>query len=66
MTKVANSKSLVDQIIDAWFAELEGISEFDASTIERLKHLASRGVLTKPAQVTKAIEVISEVQNETH
>ena len=66
MTKVASSKSLVDQIIGAWFAELEGISEFDASTIERLKHLASRGALRKPAQVIKAIKIVSEVQNETH
>jgi hypothetical protein len=60
------NKSIVDQIMDAWFAELENTKEFDASTVERLKHLASRRTLKKPAQVTKAIKVVSEVQDETH
>jgi len=59
MTKTVSSKSLVDQIIDAWLAELEGTSEFDTSTIERLKHLASSGTLKKPVQVTKAVRVVS-------
>lgn len=66
MAKEITNKSIVDQIMEVWFAELENTKEFDASTIERLKHLASRGTLKKPAQVTKAIKVVSEVQDETH
>ncbi len=58
MIKVASSKSLVDQIMKVWFAELESTKEFDVSTIERLKHLASSGTLKKPAQVTKAVKVV--------
>ena len=59
MTEAVGSKPLVDQIIDAWFAGLEDTNEFDASTIESLKHLASSGTLKKPAQVKKAILVVS-------
>jgi hypothetical protein len=66
MTKEITNKSIVDQILEVWFAELENTREFDASTIERLKHLASSGALKKPAQVKKATKVIPEVQNETH
>lgn len=65
MPETTNSKSLVEQIINAWFAELEGAEEFDASAIERLKDLASTKALRKPAQVTKAIKVVPEVQDET-
>jgi hypothetical protein len=66
MVEEMANRSIVDQVMDAWFAELENTKEFDASTIERLKHLASRGTLKKPAQVTKAIKVVSEGQDETH
>jgi len=59
MTKETSNKSLVDQTIDAWFVELESRKEFDAPTIERLKHLASSGTLKKPAQLKKVI-VVSE------
>jgi hypothetical protein len=65
MTEATSSKSLVEQIINAWFAELENAEEFDASTIGQLKNLASAKALRKPTQVTKAIKVIPEVQDET-
>jgi hypothetical protein len=66
MKRAVRGKSLVDQIIDTWFAELEDAQEFDASTIGRLRRLASSGTLRKPTQVTKAIKVALEVQDETH
>jgi len=65
MTRAAISKSLVDQIIGAWFEGLEGADEFDDSTIDQLKKLASGGTIRKPAQVIKAIKVLPEVQDET-
>jgi hypothetical protein len=61
----ANGKSLVDQILDAWFAELESAEEFDGSAIAQLRELASSGAIKKPAQVTEAVKVIPEVQDET-
>jgi len=66
MTKAVGSKPLVDQIIDAWFERLRGMQEFDALTIERLEHLASRRALRKPVQVMAAIKVVSGGPNETH
>jgi hypothetical protein len=63
MAKEMTDKSIVDQIIEVWFAELESTKEFDASTIGRLKHLASSRTLKKHAQVTKAIKKLySEMQ----
>jgi len=62
MTKEATKKSLVDQIMDAWFAELESTKEFDALSIERLKDLASSGTLKKPAQVKKVIVVSGDTK----
>jgi len=62
MAKEATKKSLVDQIMDAWFAELEGAKEFDALTIEGLKHLASSGTLKKPAQVKKVVLVSGDAK----
>jgi hypothetical protein len=47
--------SLVEQILDDMFSKIEGHEEFDAQTIERLKHLAAGGDLHKPIEVAKAI-----------
>lgn len=58
MAKEITSRSIVDQIMEAWFAELENGKEFDASTIARLKHLASSETLRKHAQLRKAITVV--------
>jgi len=49
-------KSLVEQIFDQMFANLEGREEFDKETIDKLKHLAASGDLQKPARVTKVIK----------
>ena len=49
-------KSLVDQILDEMFSKIEGRSEFDARTVQRLRDLAARGDLKRAAQVTLAIK----------
>jgi hypothetical protein len=49
-------RSLVEQILDDMFANLEEREEFDVQTIQSLKKLAKRGGLTKPNQVAKSIE----------
>jgi len=59
MTKEMANKSIVDQIMDVWFADLRTKKEFDVPTIEKLEHLASRRDLRKPAQVTEAIRLES-------
>ena len=58
MSNTVNSKPLVDQVIDALLSAIEAKEEFDTSTIERLKHLASSGALSKAAQVTQTIKVV--------
>jgi len=49
-------KSLVEQILDRMFANLEEREEFDKQVIQELKRLATTGNLQKAAQVTKAIK----------
>ena len=65
MAELASRTSLLDEITDRLFTELEDAEEFDAETIERLRQWASSGALKKHRQVTKAIRVGLEVQNET-
>ena len=52
-------KSLVQQILDGMFADIEQLQEFDADVLERLKHLAARGDLKKAPQVIRAIKAAS-------
>jgi hypothetical protein len=49
-------KSLVEQILDEMFANIEPRKEFDSETVAKLKHLATTGDLQKPAQVIKVIK----------
>jgi len=52
-------KSLVEQILDDLFANIEKLEEFDAHTLQRLKQLAASGNLKKAAQVIQAIRFAS-------
>jgi predicted PP-loop superfamily ATPase len=49
-------KSLVEQILDEMFANVEPRKEFDKDTIDKLKHLAASGGLDKVARVTEVIK----------
>jgi len=49
-------KSLVEQIFDEMFVEIEGRDVFDEQGIEKLKQLAASGELKKPAIVTRVIK----------
>ena len=49
-------KSLIDQILNDMFSNIEGQSEFDARTVQRLRDLAARGELKRAAQVALAIK----------
>ncbi len=49
-------KSLVEQIFDEMFKNIEGREEFDVQTIEKLKQLAKSGDLVKPTQVIEIIK----------
>jgi hypothetical protein len=64
MIKTTSGQSLIEQITDVWFAELESAGEFDASTVDQLKRLVSKRTV-KPAQVLKAVKVLPEVPDET-
>ncbi len=57
MVESATRKSVVDEILEGWFAELENLQGFEEETIERLRRLASRGRLGRPAEVRKAIDI---------
>jgi len=54
--------SIVDDILDRMFAELEGRNEFDEETIKNLKELRTGGNLKKAARVRQAVEPKSEAQ----
>ena len=62
----ASGKSLIDQILEAWFADLERSGYFDSSALERIKHLASRQELDKSAKVISAIKMRIGDNNENH
>jgi hypothetical protein len=49
-------KSLVEQILDEMFANIEGREEFDVQMIQKLKQLAANDGLRKAPQVVKTIE----------
>lgn len=55
-------KSLLDEILGVTLAKLEKDENFDAPSLERLKVVAASGGLTKPAQVTAAIQPAEKVQ----
>jgi len=57
-------KSLIAQILDEMFANIEGRKEFDARTIQKLKQLALSGYLNKATQVTKVIKLASGEHHE--
>ena len=52
-------KSLIEQIFDEMFANIEGREEFDVQTVQKLKQLARSGDLKKAPQVMKAIKSAS-------
>lgn len=52
-------KSLVEQIFDAMFVEIEGQDVFGEQVVEKLKQLAASGELKKPASVIKVIKLSS-------
>ncbi len=58
--KTLIEKTLISLVFDEMFTNIEGQKEFDAQAIKNLKQLATTGNLKKAAQVTKAIESISE------
>ena len=49
-------KSLVEQIFDEMFVEIQGRGVFDEQVIEKLKELAANGELKKPAIITTVIK----------
>jgi len=59
MAEETVQKSLVEQILDDMFANIEQQEEFDADTVQRLKQLAASGNLKKAAQVIRAIKSAS-------
>ena len=60
----ASSKSLVDQIMDAWFADLEQSEYFNPSALEKIKQLASQQELKRPKKVISAIKMMSGGKDE--
>jgi hypothetical protein len=52
-------KSLVEQILDDMFANIEELEEFDAELLQRLKQLAVSGNLKKASQIIRAIKAAS-------
>jgi len=57
--RTPNEKTLICQVFDEMFTNIEGREEFDDQIIENLKHLAKNGNLKKAAQITKAIKSAS-------
>jgi len=56
MGKEIVQKSLVEQVLDDMFANIEQLEEFDAHTLQRLKQLAASGNLKKATRVIQAIK----------
>ena len=59
MTEETAQKSLIEQILDDMFANIEEREEFDADTIQKLKQLAKSGGLKKAPRVIRAIKSVS-------
>jgi len=59
MTEILIQKSLIEQIFDDMFSNIEGRKEFDVQTIQKLRQLAICGDLKKVPQVTEAIKSAS-------
>lgn len=59
MAEETVQKSLVEQILDDMFANIEQQEAFDPDTVQRLKQLAASGNLKKAAQVIRAIKSAS-------
>lgn len=57
--------SLVEQIMAEMFENIEGHQEFDAETIQRLKHLSQTGDIKKHSQVVAIVKVHMEGRHET-
>ena len=60
-----SKKTLIEQIYDELFSNIETHNVFDEGTIKTLKQMAAKGELKKPAKVTGAIKVPMENDNET-
>jgi len=58
-------KSLLEQIIDEMFANIEGQKEFDAQTLGQLRGLAAKGDLNKFIEVNEAIKPTLRGEHET-
>ena len=56
MTDINPPKSILEQIFDEMFAEIETLEIFDAETIKKLKNLAAKDNLHKAAQVEKTLK----------
>jgi hypothetical protein len=56
MTETSGEKSVMAQIIEAWFAELAETDEFDDRDIERLRELAAEEALGRRGQVLKILK----------
>jgi phosphoenolpyruvate carboxylase len=59
MEETSIQKSLVEQILDEMFADIEGRDVFDKQVIQKLRQLAESGDLKKPANVIKVIKSAS-------
>jgi len=57
--EIPMQKSLIEQILDEMFVNIERREEFDKQVIKKLKELAESGDLKKAPQVTKAIKSLS-------
>jgi len=58
--EITIQKSLVEQIFDEMFVQLEGRVEFDTTAIQKLRQLTISGNLSKATRVTEAIKAASE------
>lgn len=60
-----SKKSLVEQIYDELFANIEKHKEFDGGMIRTIKQLAANGELKKHRKLMKAIEETGAKEDET-
>lgn len=56
--KIKIEKSLIEQIFDEMFADIEKQSEFNPQIIQKLKELAKSGRIKKPRDVVDAIKLL--------
>ena len=52
----APQEPLLEQILDALFADLERSEDFDLETVEKLRQLGNSDSLDSAAQVSRALE----------